>query len=224
MSRAKAEDEQREFGEYHTPHWPVYRLLDYVGPRYGHIIEPCAGWGNIIDAFLIWHKEQGKLGNLQTITAIDIQRKFEATLKNKADVVFIGSVLSLAKNRRVTHPRRRPQDKTKFPYSTLISNPPYNKAFKIVKEMRHLTRESFWLLRLNWLEGQDRWEFLQDDPPTDVYVLPNRPSFDDDGTDATAYAWMRWGQYGDGRRGTRLHILNLTTLAERKSDPARSST
>jgi hypothetical protein len=60
------------------------------------------------------------------------------------------------------------------------------------------------LLRLNFLGSQRRAAFHRSFP-SDVYVLPRRPSFTGGGTDATEYCWMVWG----AERGGRWSILEI---------------
>jgi hypothetical protein len=75
------------------------------------------------------------------------------------------------------------------------------------------------LLRLNWParapgKHPDRYELIRKFTP-DVYVLPNRPSFSNGGTDATEYAWMVWNRSARWRPG-RIQILDTTAKKDRK--------
>jgi hypothetical protein len=59
-----------------------------------------------------------------------------------------------------------------------------------------------YVLRLAFLESQKRQSFFRRVGVPDVFVLPERPSWrDDGGTDSCAYAWMRWrrGAAQEGR-------------------------
>jgi hypothetical protein len=48
------------------------------------------------------------------------------------------------------------------------------------------------LLRLPWLGSQKRAQWQRENP-SNIHVLPKRPSFTADGkTDATEYAWFIW--------------------------------
>lgn len=49
------------------------------------------------------------------------------------------------------------------------------------------------LLRTAFLESKSRYEFWQENPLNDLYVLSKRPSFTGDGkSDATSYSWFVW--------------------------------
>lgn len=77
----------------------------------------------------------------------------------------------------------------------IVSNPPFSLAREFAERAFDLVRPGglvVFLLRLNWLAGQDRaaWHRAA---PSDVLVLPRRPSFRADGqTDATEYGWFCW--------------------------------
>lgn len=76
----------------------------------------------------------------------------------------------------------------------IVMNPPFSQAREFVERGLELVRPRngvvLALLRLNWLAGLTRAEFHRANP-SDVYVLPRRPSFTDDGrTDASEYAWL----------------------------------
>lgn len=84
----------------------------------------------------------------------------------------------------------------------VIMNPPYEHALAFVYIAQMLVQKGGTvcaLLRLNWLASKTRAQFHKDHP-SDVLVLPRRPSFTGDGkTDATDYAWFVWGPGRGGR-------------------------
>lgn len=90
----------------------------------------------------------------------------------------------------------------------VVTNPPYRLALEFIKSYllwAEGKKEGAFLLRLNFLGSQKRASFFKQHPP-DVYVLPKRPSFTEDGgTDACEYAWFLWGP----NRGNRWKILDL---------------
>lgn len=49
--------------------------------------------------------------------------------------------------------------------------------------------------------------------PSDVFVLPRRPSFTGGGTDATEYAWFVWGP----GRGNRWYVLTIDNQRGKKT-------
>lgn len=107
-------------------------------------------------------------------------------------------------------------------FDLVIANPPYNDAEAFVEHALDLARPAFgsclgtvcFLLRLNWLASQKRAAFHRAHP-SDVFVLPKRPSFTNGGTDATEYAWFVWGPthveecLNGGFRGNRWRILDV---------------
>jgi hypothetical protein len=95
-------------------------------------------------------------------------------------------------------------------FDVVITNPPYNRSLDFVETSMHWAPIVVMLLRLDWLTSQKRNAFIQEHLP-DVYVLPNRPSFTNQGTDSTGYAWFVWGQDGG-----RIEVLDLTPKEERK--------
>jgi hypothetical protein len=92
----------------------------------------------------------------------------------------------------------------RWPFADLIiTNPPYKFALDFVACALHTGRDVAMLLRLNFLASQQRAAFHKQHP-SDVYVLPRRPSFAHKRTDSTEYAWMVWGP----GRGGRIAILD----------------
>lgn len=59
------------------------------------------------------------------------------------------------------------------------SNPPYSLATEFLKKALTHCRCVAYLLRLNFLESEERKEFFTANPPTHLYVLCKRPSFVD---------------------------------------------
>lgn len=101
-------------------------------------------------------------------------------------------------------------------FDLIISNPPYAEAEKFVEHALTIGTTCCFLLRLNWLASKKRAAFHRAHP-SDVFVLPRRPSFTGGGTDATEYAWFVWGPtnveecLNGGRRGNRWHLLDVPT-------------
>jgi len=76
----------------------------------------------------------------------------------------------------------------------VVTNPPFSKAFPILKQMLPLAQEGVaLLLRLSFLEPTyERGAWLAAHPPDLLIVLP-RMSFTGDGkTDSVTCAWMVW--------------------------------
>lgn len=82
-------------------------------------------------------------------------------------------------------------------YDLIIGNPPFSLSEGFIRHLRtHLAPGGLLvlLLRLNFLESQDRFrEFWPDFPPSHIYVSPHRPGFTPDGkTDGTGYGVYVW--------------------------------
>ena len=48
------------------------------------------------------------------------------------------------------------------------------------------------LLRTAFLESKKRYQFWQDNPVSELYVLSKRPSFTEKGSDSASYSWFVW--------------------------------
>lgn len=173
---------------YETPAWCVRRYLDFRQHLPERLLEPSAGQGAIIRATDAWARE---LFDYQWL-ALDI---------NPAPGIVCMDFL----DPKVTADKK---------FDLCLSNPPYKLAREFIEKGLTLAHEVVYLLRLNFLESEDRHDLFRKHP-CDVRVLPNRPSFRADGsTDATAYAWFEFG-LGHGGHMT---VLDLTSKAERLAD------
>lgn len=84
--------------------------------------------------------------------------------------------------------------------NAVVMNPPFSEAEAFVRHALHCVAGGhvFALLRLAFLEGRSRVA-LHREFPSDVFVLPKRPSFTGKGTDSAAYAWFAFGPGYGGR-------------------------
>jgi hypothetical protein len=186
---------------YATPGWCVERLMERVTLPGGHWLEPCAGYGSIINRI------EGQRTDVAW-SACEMRAEHEPRLREYGcRAIHIGDFLSIAK---AGHTALWPR------FDVVITNPPYYFARQFVQACRPLARVVVMLLRVNILGGAKRQPWLSQDMP-DLYVLPDRPSFKATGaldTDATEYAWCVW----EGAPRTRgyVQILGLTPLAERR--------
>lgn len=170
MSATGRSDVRRADDFYSTPEWCVDALAKVLD--FGpSCLDPCAGTGAIMRAV-------EKYGARAMGIELDHGR---AALAHAQP----GDALSDAP----------------WPHThTVVTNPPYSLAMNFV--LRALRQEPpggvAMLLRLNWLASRKRAEFHRL-CPSDVYILPRRPSFSEDGkTDATEYAWFVWRLPGAG--------------------------
>jgi len=172
--------------DYPTPAWPVHRLLEEVKLPAGTWIEPACGAGNIVRAVNVVKK------NVKWIT-IDINPEYPASLTGDF-TYFDGAIL-------------KGLMPAKGLFDVCITNPPYKLAQEFVNQGLRIARYVVMLLRVNFLEGDDRQPWMEENTPS-LAVLPNRPSFREfidpetgkkTTTDACAYAWFVWEQEGQRR-------------------------
>jgi len=191
MSRTTHRSGQARIDYYPTPLWCTHRLIEAVDLPGGRWLEPAVGDGAIVRAV-------NELRSDVQWTTIDIRRECEPDLV--ADFTWMGC----------------PEIEGSF--DVIITNPPFSSALDFVRTALDRAPIVVMLLRLNWLGGGTRARrpaFLREHMP-DVYVLPNRPSFDGEGTDATEYAWMVWDARRESRWGV-VRVLEETPRLERRS-------
>jgi len=139
-------------------------LCKYARP-WGFIFEPCAGKGHLVEAL--------KRAGCEFITTNDIdpQSYTDFQLDVSKPFKWEGGHIHW-----------------------VVTNPPFSKAFEILKQMIPLAHGGVaLLLRLSFLEPtHERGAWLAQHPPDLIIVLP-RMSFTGDGkTDSVTCAWMVW--------------------------------
>jgi len=203
MSSTKRGGQRSAADYYPTPGWCVERLLEAVPLRGGVWLEPTAGDGAIVRAvngyrrrhafpWVKWH-------------LVELEDRHEPKLRlaggSSADVQ-ICSFLDYEPPNNVD-------------VDVAILNPPFRIASEVIEhafELRAAVVVA--LLRLNYLGSERRAAALRAFMPS-VYVLPNRPAFDDRGTDSDEYAWFVW-QRGRGQGGQgRISVLESTPRDQR---------
>lgn len=198
MSATGRSDVRDPADYYSTPAFCVHRLLERVKLPAGLWLEPCAGDGAILRATaekrpdVIWHAIECREECIPTLDAIPT-----------CQVAVRGAFLSVPADDR---------------YAAVVTNCPYRSALAFVQHALLFAPVAVFLLRLNWLAGAKRGQWVREHMP-DVYVLPQRPSFVDGHTDATEYAWMAFTR--ERRTAGRVEVLGETPAAERTGSPAR---
>ena len=180
---------------YCTPLWCVHRALEAIPLPDGLWVDPCAGTGNIIQGVLMLRPET-------KFKAYELRPECMEPLVNiGANPIIVD----------FTSEGLKPVEA-----DVVIMNPPYRVAQEFIeKSLRHADHVVA-LLRLNYLGSNARNAFMRNDCP-DVYVLPNRPSFESNGrTDSIEYAWMHWQRHQKPRKQGKLVVLPTTPKAERR--------
>jgi hypothetical protein len=175
---------------YPTPAWCVDRLLDDCGlelfstppnqqPPYPiRALEPTAGDGAIVRAFDAWCTRKGCDVERCEWTAVELRHgaiDSRTRLAHRVEGVDF----------RSWEPAHR--------FDTCIGNPPFEIAESIVRRALGVADVVVMLLRVSFLESEERvafWRGVGSDVA--LRILPQRPSFDGEGTDSCAYAWFVW--------------------------------
>lgn len=188
---------------YETPAWCVHRFLEKYPKFLGRCLDPCAGEGAIVKACYSFGKP-GLEFDPGNWTCVEIRH-----------TPTVGEYRLWADFLRL--------DRGDFPLvgtriDTVISNPPYKLAEEFIRKSIELFPNAsvIFLLRLNFLASRSRLALYRDIGVPDVYVLPNRPSFSDNGkTDATEYAWFVWDPDYRKKAIGELTILDDTPRSQR---------
>lgn len=85
-------------------------------------------------------------------------------------------------------------------YGDIITNPPYKQALEFVKHSLDVIKGNSkvaMLLRIQFLEGQERYKFFKENPPKKVYVFSKRIQCAKGGkfekvSSAMCFAWFIW--------------------------------
>lgn len=193
MSATGRSDVRRADDFYETPEWCVRRLLEACGLPLGRWLEPAVGGGAIVRAV---NKYEGY--------PIDDMLHWDCLDVRPNQYGDVGDFLALAES-MVKLPR----------WDVAITNPPYSLALEFAESMLALADRVALLTRINFLAGGGRRSFFARSMP-DVYVLPNRPSFTEDGrTDATEYCWLVWPPERHRSSGN-VRVLAETPVRERR--------
>jgi len=91
-------------------------------------------------------------------------------------------------------------------FDVAILNPPFVAALPFIQRCLAMADWVVCLQRLNYIGPAGRKWFWRAHMP-DLYVLANRPSFTDGGTDMTEYAWFVWPPREHNRTKGRVEVL-----------------
>lgn len=177
MSVTGHNDVRRENDFYETPAWCVRSILAHLPSA--NVLDPCAGSGAILNAVYADDPEAVMWG-------LEIDPKLATLARARGHMIETRDALSI-----------EPWPET----DVILMNPPFNLAEEFVRRALAEAAPATWvvaLLRLNWLAGMKRVK-LHTAHPSDVYVMPRRPSFTGKGTDSCEYAWFVWRRFAGGR-------------------------
>jgi len=150
---------------YATPQWLTRAVIPFLPQRPATILEPACGSGAIICVLKECFSDA-------RIDCFDIDPKHGAPV---ADFL---------------------REQARQEYDLVITNPPFGDALRFIQRALEWRRDSTsvvcMLLRLNFLEGQERARWLRANMPSGLLITPRRPSFTGKGTDATGYGWFVW--------------------------------
>jgi len=178
---------------YYTPDWVVQQciadVIPFVCPAARRILEPGAGQG----AFVRRLRERYPTGH---ITAIDID-PYEWP---EAD-----------------QPLHQDLFETRFDerFDLTVGNPPFSRAIDFIQYALGCSRAVCFLLRQGFLSSNKRNPFFRLHRPSDVYILPNRPTFVGEHSDKADYCFVCWGRPAFNGT-TNLHWLPSVPLAHRR--------
>jgi len=161
---------------YITPDKTIKNFLNNYYELNFPLLDPCAGNG----AFPKVIRESGYTNH--TITCVESRKEEYNNLLQYTDKNEIHIADFLTWNHS-------------HAFQTIISNPPFSLAEEFIKKCFEISRDNteiIMLLRLAFLESQKRYDFWQQYPVNELYVLSDRPSFTGHGTDATAYGFFVW--------------------------------
>lgn len=166
---------------YPTPAWCVEAIRPFL-PASTTILDPACGEGELLHPFT----------KVSVLRGIELDDGRAARARRVVPYVTVGDALEV-----------------EWPDADLaICNPPFSHALAFVERAvawraAHPRSTVAFLLRLTFLEAQERRRFHQTNP-SDVYVLADRPKFRPGkngkmATDSVTCAWFVWGPGRGGR-------------------------
>lgn len=192
MSATGRGRERAPFDYYPTPPWCVHRLLDRCADGLGIVdgsdvlaLEPTCGDGAIIRAVDSWPLLR-PASALPEWTGVELRRgALDPTTRVANHVEGVDF--------RSWEPEQAPFGG--LPFDIVIGNPPFALAEPIIRHAMTMAPVVVMLLRLGFLGSAERIPFWTEHSDPALRVIPDRPSFDGEGTDSSTYAWFVWGCY-----------------------------
>lgn len=156
---------RRRLDAYYTPHEMIDPLEFFYPELWGmRVIEPCCGDGAISDQFPDCYASDIDPFALANSWSVERFCGYDATVHGYPEC------------------------------DAFVTNPPFNQAIDILKNLRRQSNFVALFLRLTFLEPtQDRGEYLVANPPDHLIVCPRVSFTGDSKTDSVTCAWMIWG-------------------------------
>jgi len=198
--------ERHESEFYATPRWTVHRLLEALHLPGGNWLEPGAGEGDLIRAVA------EKRDDVRW-TALELRPECKPhldKLKPRPEIIITDKFIGAPEPEKPLRGHR---------FDVAFGNPPFSLAIEFIRECFEVADRVVFLLRLNFLATSSRSTFMRTYCP-DIYILPQRPSFNGTGTDAQEYAWFVWGPPVGRRRNT--GIVRVLADTDKKTRLATS--
>jgi len=161
VSSKKRKKKPIEGDRYYTPKWLVDLCLRYVLPvvcpqNPVDILEPTAGTGRFVNGIRDKYPEA-------LITAIDLMPPNDNPWP-EANEFYFGDYLDFEFGAGT--------------FDLAIGNLPFIPMIDMLLNSFIHAKQSIFLLRTGFLSSSERREFFDDYRPTNVFIIPNRPSFD----------------------------------------------
>jgi len=191
MSATNRGSERQPQDDYQTPSWVVETLFrNYSFGVKDVFLEPCGGKGNVLLTVM------QQMPTLHHYINIDINNKFLDECEKRIPPSFSGRYTPRNDNFLFFGSESWDINLHSIaPPDLIITNPPYslmNQGEFLLIALKLLAEggECAFLLRVNWLATQGRYDLMQELPFKKMLILSKRPSFTGKGNDATEYAWM----------------------------------
>ena len=189
------------FDYYPTPAWCVDRLLDDCGGELfagaSEVLEPTVGDGAIVRACQAWH-ERNRWERRWGWTGVELR---ESAVDSRTGLARLVEGVDF----RTWEPN--------CTFDLAVGNPPFALAESIVRHALKLSTRVAMLLRVGFLGSEERVAFWREHGDVALRVLPNRPSFDGEGTDSSTYGWFVWNCPGV----TGVRVLDETPVEVRNA-------
>ena len=211
MARRREPPDSLDF--FPTPPWATRALCEDVLPQ---IVRRYGGEGS-----LVWEPAAGE-GHMAEVLREYFAGVWASDIHDYGRGYRIGDFVGGGLDRLQMH----------IVPDWIITNPPFNQGLAFAERAIAEARIGCaLLLRLSWMESEERWLFFQKNPPTHVAVFMCRVSmvkgrWDPGAGTPTSYAWFVWHRSTPAADGPRLIFIPYDAKQQltRDTDVARFGT